>query len=118
MLNRSFLTQTEISSTFDSNSQERMELVDRGLRGLMLIKRKNGPTKWFLKYQCPRTLQKRSVSFGLYPDVPLDIARQQAMQLIRQEYGDDQFELMNSPAHSFHDFTAQENVGGGGGGGI
>ena len=90
-----------------------MELVDRGLRGLMLIKRKNGPTKWFLKYQCPRTLQKRSVSFGLYPDVPLDIARQQAMQLIRQEYGDDQFELMNSPAHSFHDFTAQENVGGG-----
>jgi site-specific recombinase XerD len=73
----------------------------------MLIKRKLGSPKWVLKYQCPRTLQKRSMPIGGYPEVSLHEARQIGMQIIRQEYGSDQFELIQPPV----------GVGGAGGAG-
>ena len=93
----SFQSSEDISMALRPDSLERQELADRGLRGLMLIKRKLGTPKWVLKYQCPRTLQKRSVPIGGYPEVSLHEARQRGMQIIRQEYGSDQFELIQPP---------------------
>ena len=99
-MNHSFLDQEELSSVLRVDSLERQELADLSLRGLMLIKRKLGSPKWVLKFQCPRTLQKRSIPIGGYPEVSLQEARQTGMQIIRQEFGSDQFELIQPPAWS------------------
>jgi len=99
-LQSSFQTNEDISMALRLDSLERQELADRSLRGLMLIKRKLGTPKWVLKYQCPRTLQKRSIPIGAYPEVSLHEARQLGMQIIRQEYGSDQFELIQPPVSS------------------
>ena len=96
-LQSSFQSSEDISMVLRLDSLERQELADRSLRGLMLIKRKLGSPKWVLKYQCPRTLQKRSMPIGGYPEVSLHEARQIGMQIIRQEYGSDQFELIQPP---------------------
>ena len=96
-LQSSFQTNEDISMVLRLDSLERQELADRSLRGLMLIKRKLGTPKWVLKYQCPRTLQKRSMLIGGYPEVSLHEARQLGMQIIRLEYGSDQFELIQHP---------------------
>ncbi len=96
-LQSSFQSNEDISMVLRLDSLERQELADRSLRGLMLIKRKQGTPKWVLKYQCPRTLQKRSMPIGGYPEVSLHEARQMGMQIIRQEYGSDQFELIQPP---------------------
>lgn len=85
-----------------ATTDERKELIDRGLRGLVLVKRKNGTPKWCLKYQCPRTLQKRNIPLGSFPDLPLHKARQLGMEIIRQEYGGDPFDLTPSPDIEFH----------------
>jgi site-specific recombinase XerD len=77
-------------------SSERMELIDRSLRGLMLVKRKNGLAKWVLKYQCPRTFQNRSMPIGAFPEIQLHEARQKSLVIIREEYGSDQFELIKT----------------------
>ena len=92
--NKAFTTQEEIALLLLSvDLNERIELIDRGLRGLVLIKRKNGLPKWALKYQCPRTLQSRSLPIGSYPEMSIHEARQLGMEAIRLEYGTDQFEL-------------------------
>ena len=92
--NKAFTTQEEISFLLLSvDLNERIELIDRGLRGLVLLKRKNGSLKWALKYQCPRTLQSRSLPIGPYPEISIHEARQRGMEAIRLEYGTDQFEL-------------------------
>ena len=93
-MNRSFKTQEEISSLLSLSLDERQELSDRSLRGLMLIKRKNGGVKWFLKYLCPRTHQKRSHPLGSYPEMGLHEARQKGMEVIRTEFESDPFELV------------------------
>ena len=93
-MNRSFKTQEEISSLLSLSLDERQELSDRSLRGLMLIKRKNGGPKWYLKYLCPRTHQKRSYPLGSYPEMGLHEARQKGMKVIRAEFEADPFELV------------------------
>ena len=113
-LQSSFQSNEDISMVLRLDSLERQELADRSLRGLMLIKRKLGTPKWVLKYQCPRTLQKRSVPIGGYPEVSLHEARQLGMQIIRQEYGSDQFELIQHPvtgSEASMALTAQEVSG-------
>ncbi len=78
-------------------SPDRLEFLDRSLRGLMLTKRKNGVPSWVLKYQCPRTFQMRAIPVGAYPEVDLHEARQKGMEIIRQEYWSEQFELIQAP---------------------
>ncbi len=93
-LNKAFTNQEEI--TFHLRCvglTEKLELIDRSLRGLVLLKRKNGLPKWVLKYRCPRTLQKRALPLGSYSEMSLHEARQLGMEAIRLEYGTDQFEL-------------------------
>ena len=96
-MNRSFNTQDEISSLLSFAKDERLEFSDRSLRGLMLIKRKNGGVKWFLKYLCPRTHQKRSHLLGAFPEMSLHSARQKGMEVIRTEFGSDLIELAFLP---------------------
>ena len=76
---------------------QRLEFLDRSLRGLMLTKRKNGAPCWVLKYQCPRTFQMRSIPVGAFPEVDLHKARQKGMEIIRQEYWSEPFELIQAP---------------------
>ena len=93
-LNRAFTNQEEITFLLNSaDSNSKLELIDRSLRGLVLLKRKNGSPKWVLKYQCPRTLQKRALPLGSYAEMSVHEARQLGMEAIRLEYGADQFEL-------------------------
>ena len=94
---RSFQSTEELALLLRPDSSDRQELADRRLRGLMLIKRKNGVPKWVLKYQCPRTFQKRSHPLGTYLQVSLHEARQLGMEVIREEYGSDEFELLSWP---------------------
>ena len=95
---RAFQSQQELSFLLASGGMARQEFADRSLRGLMLIKRKNGSPKWFLKYQCPRTFQMRSYPLGSYQEFSLNDARQKGMEVIREEYGNEQFELIQPPA--------------------
>ena len=97
---RSFQSQDELLLMLNPGVSERQELADRRLRGLMLIKRKNGLPKWVLKYQCPRTFQKRSCVLGAFAQLSLNEARQRGMEVIREEYGSDQFELISWPVQS------------------
>ena len=117
-LQSSFQTNEDISMALRLDSLERQELADRSLRGLMLIKRKLGSPKWVLKYQCPRTLQKRSMPIGAYPEVSLHEARQKGMQIIRQEYGSDQFELIQPPGGSVRGDSTETKVNAQGTGGL
>jgi hypothetical protein len=120
-MNRSFKTQEEISSLLSLSVDERQELSDRSLRGLMLIKRKNGGVKWFLKYLCPRTHQKRSQPLGIYPEMGLHEARQAGMALIRSEFESDPFELVTLSGNTLGDelgFLSAEGLGGVDEGGI
>ena len=119
-MNRSFKTQEEISSLLSLSVDERQELSDRSLRGLMLIKRKNGGVKWFLKYLCPRTHQKRSQPLGIYPEMGLHEARQAGMALIRSEFESDPFELVTLSGNTLGGelgFLSAEELGGMGGNG-
>ncbi len=91
---------------------QRLEFLDRSLRGLMLTKRKNGAPCWVLKYQCPRTFQMRSIPVGAFPEVDLYKARQKGMEIIRQEYWSKPFELIQAPmAGSVGDEGATEGGG-------
>ena len=75
----------------------------------MLTKRKNGAPCWVLKYQCPRTFQMRSIPVGAFPEVDLHKARQKGMEIIRQEYWSEPFELIQAPmAGSVGDKVANE----------
>ena len=77
----------------------------------MLTKRKNGAPCWVLKYQCPRTFQMRSIPVGAFPEVDLHKARQKGMEIIRQEYWSEPFELIQAPmAGSVGDEGATEGV--------
>ena len=114
-MNRSFKTQEEISSLLSLSLDERQELSDRSLRGLMLIKRKNGGPKWYLKYLCPRTHQKRSYPLGSYPEMGLHEARQKGMKVIRAEFEADPFELVTLSGNTLGEelgFLSTDEIGG------
>ena len=111
VLQRSFQTEEEVMALLSMGQPQRLEFLDRSLRGLMLTKRKNGAPCWVLKYQCPRTFQMRSIPVGAFPEVDLHKARQKGMEIIRQEYWSEPFELIQAPmAGSVGDKVANEGA--------
>jgi len=93
MLNKSFVSVDELEFLVANLGETRHEFVDRYLRGLSIVKRKNGSLSWYFKYQSPENLKEQKFKIGNFPTLSLNAARQMAFQVIKKNYYFDPIEL-------------------------